>query len=281
MRSKFINFIILFFLLIFPVFGETAKANLTKDEAIKLLSATDIVKKKIGDLFSWTVGYDISKVNKVGLTPIVNYVKAVPFRIPPDGRTIIGIYASVNDPDGLANIAGVRADLGPIGRLPNTALVDNGMFGDTKAGDGVYTLQATVSPKTAMGEKDIPVSIANKKGWLALAKASLVVDIIPKITGIKSEPEILSADGTTPAKILIWIDNPGRESDVSEVSVDLSRFGLARAQALRNYDVVDPIWEVQFTILPSISSGNYSIPVTVANAAGGKASGKIDIKVGR
>jgi hypothetical protein len=82
---------------------------LTRGEAVMLISATDFMKKKIGELVSWTIGYDISKVNRVKLTPSINYVKAVPRRVPPDGRTILEIEASVDDPGGLGNIAGVLA----------------------------------------------------------------------------------------------------------------------------------------------------------------------------
>ncbi|MDD5594611.1 MAG: hypothetical protein PHG97_07740, partial [Candidatus Margulisbacteria bacterium] len=127
-----------------------AEEAMTKGEAIQLLSTTDFMKQKIGELLSWTVGYDVSKVSRVKLTPTINYLRAVPRKLPPDGRTIMEVEASVDDPGGLINIAGVRADLSSIGRLPNTMLVDNGLYGDKKAGDGVYTLQATVSPKISL-----------------------------------------------------------------------------------------------------------------------------------
>src|SRR3989338_3880042 len=161
-----------------PVYAQKkaeAGENMTKGEAIMMLSATDFMKQRIGELLSWTVGYDVSRVNRVKLTPTINYVKAVPRKMPPDGRTVLELVASVDDPAGLSNISGVRADLSSIGRLPNTTLVDNGLFGDQRAAVGVYTLQTSVSRSVALGVKDIPVAVANKKGWLALAKTSLDV----------------------------------------------------------------------------------------------------------
>ncbi|MFA6549239.1 MAG: hypothetical protein WCT39_04835 [Candidatus Margulisiibacteriota bacterium] len=162
---------------VLPAFAVDSKPQaLTRGEVVKYLSTSDMVKKKIGELVSWTVGYDVSKVNRAKLTPIISFVKIVPGRVSPDGRTIVEITAAVDDPGGLENIAGVRADLSSIGRLPNTILVDSGMFGDKKAGDGLFTLQTTIPTDVSFGLKELPVAAANKKGWLALSKTTLDVE---------------------------------------------------------------------------------------------------------
>src|SRR3989339_486585 len=118
-----------------PVIAVQKPQALTRAEVIKYLSASDQVKKKLSDLVSWTVGYDVSKINRAKLTPIISFVRVIPGRVAPDGRTIVEITAAVDDPGGLKNISGVRADLSAIGPLSNTILVDSGLFGDKKAGD--------------------------------------------------------------------------------------------------------------------------------------------------
>lgn len=258
---------------------------LTKGEAIMRITATDFVKKKIGELLSWTVGYDISKVNRVKLTPTINYVKAVPKRVPPDGRTVLEILASVDDPGGLKNISGVRADLSAIGKLPNTMLVDNGLFGDTIAADGVYTLQTSVSPKVDIGPKEIPVAVANKKGWLALAKTTLDIKKNPVIVEARFSPERIKADGQSVTTLTVKVDNPGRVEDVKEITVDLRAFGYAKLLSLRNDgragDLVaqDDIFTLQFTVPDFVKSGDYDIRVGVTNLIGGYAAEDRALKV--
>lgn len=262
-----------------------AAETMTKGEAVMLLSATDFMKKKIGELLSWTVGYDISRVNRVRLTPTINYVKAVPRKVPPDGRTVLELLASVDDPGGLINISGVRADLSAIGRLPNTMLVDNGLFGDEKSGDGIYTLQASVSPRISLGSKDIPVAVANRKGWLALAKTSLEVKKNPAILEARFQPERALADGRTLVTITVKIDNPGRIEDIQSVSADLRQLRLSERATLMNdgqrgdVSAKDNIWTLQFTLSGAAAPGTYLIPVQVTNLVGGFAVGEAVITV--
>jgi len=175
--------------------GKKEEKYMTRAEAARLLSATDFLKKKIGALLSWSIGYDISAVNRAKLVPSIRYVQAQPIKVPPDGRTVFSLMVSVDDPGGLGNISGVRADLSNIGHLPNTALVDNGLWGDTKAGDGIFTIQTSVSPDVAYGKKDIAIAVANKKGWLALSRTSLDVEKNPSIIWTRAVPESVKSDG--------------------------------------------------------------------------------------
>ncbi len=260
---------------------------MTKGEAVQLLTASDFVKQKIGELLSWTIGYDISKVSRVRLTPTINYIKATPRKSPPDGRTIIEVEASVDDPGGLANISGVRADLSSIGRLANTTLVDNGLFGDVKANDGIYSLQTTISPRIGLGSKDIQVAVANKKGWLALAKTTLEVRKNPSLVEIRLTPDKVVADGHSIYTLTVKIDNPGRIEDIESVAADLSSFGLSNPMPLRNDgsggDAVagDDTWTVRFAVPASVAAGNYAIPISARNLAGGEASGQLGVAVSK
>ncbi len=264
-----------------------AEEAMTKGEAIQMLSASDLMKQKISELVSWTVGYDVSRVNRAKLTPTINYLQIVPRKVPPDGRTVLDLYASVNDPGGLTNISGVRADLSSLGRLPNTALVDNGLYGDKAAGDGVYTLQTSVSPTIALGMKDITVAVSNKKGWLTLAKTSLDIQKNPVILEAKMEPARVTAGSGSLIKITVMVVNPGRTEDVNSVSADLSALGLAARTQLGNAglagDVMagDNIWSLEFALKNEVQPGTYSIPVQVTNTIGGLAVGQATITVNR
>jgi len=274
--------------LVAPVYAQEkpgTEEELTKGEAVVLISASDFMKKKIGELLSWTIGYDISKVSRLKLTPSINYVMAVPKKVPPDGRTILEIQASVDDPGGLKNIAGVRADLSSIGRLPNTMLVDNGLFGDQKASDGIYTLQTSVSPKIEMGAKEVPVAVANKKGWLALAKTTLDVRLNPAIIEAKFVPERAGAGSPAPVLLTVEVENPGRIEDISKVTADLRSFGYTELVLLHNDgkegDAVagDEIFSLQFMVPDYVVEGDYSVRVGASNLAGGYGFADVTLKV--
>jgi len=284
----FVLFISLF--LSHPAFAQQKAAAqekevLTKGEAVQLLSATDFVKKKIGELLSWTIGYDISNVSRVKLTPTINYIKAVPRRVPPDGRTIIEIEASVDDPGGLDNIIGVRANLSSIGHLSNTMLVDNGLFGDVRAADGIYTLQTSVAKSIPVGAKEIPVAVANKKGWLALAKTTLDIKKNPTIIETTFSPERPRANGKDQVTLSVVIENPGRIEDIKTVTVDLRPLGYAELAYLRNDGQAgdlaagDGTFTLQFIIPEFVREGEYSLRIGVANLAGGYAAEDVTLKV--
>ncbi len=222
--------VILLIALTLPIFAEEV---LSKGEAVALISAADFVKQKIGDLFSWTIGYDISKVNRVKLVPSIGFIRAVPLRVPPDGRTVLEISAAVEDPKGLPNISGVRADLSSIGKLSNTMLVDNGLWGDKVAGDGIYTLQTNVDPNINMGDKEIPVAAANKEGWVALSKTSVTVDNTPQIVESTIDPQNIPADGSTPYRLKIKVVTPGSQDDLEGVYANLKEVGQGEKVALK------------------------------------------------
>lgn len=259
-----------------------AQDYLTKGDIVNLLSATDFVKKKAGELFSWSTGYDPGKINRSRLTPAINFVKVVPRKAPPDGSTVLEVYASIEDPGGIKNISGVRADLSPIGRLANTSLVDSGKFGDQKANDGVFTLQSSVARGVSLGTKDILIAAANKKGWLALAKTSLDVLLNPVIIEARAD---LSADGTV-AVIMVKIDNPGRLEDVVSVAANLKSLGFSES-LLRNdgeegdLAADDETWSISFPVSSALLPGDYAVPIQVVNQAGGAAAATISLKVGK
>lgn len=261
------------------------KKYLTKGDAIALISATDFVKNKIGALLSWTIGYDISKVNRAKLVPIINYIIAVPKKVPPDGRTVVELQASVDDPGGLTNIQGVRADLSGLGKLSNMILVDNGLWGDEKANDGIYTIQTNISQAVSLGEKEVAVAVANKKGWVAMGKTTLLVLTQPKIVNIRVNPDKVVADGKSVVFLEVQIENPGRVSDIKRVFANLLALGGDEVTLLRNDgkdgDRIsgDSIFTAKFKVKRGISTGAKDIPVYVENLLGGTDMAKVSVTV--
>lgn len=268
---------------VLPVVAE-GNETMTKDDAVLLVSAAKNLRNRLSELFSFTTGYDLSKVNQVRLTPTLNWVKVTPKKAPPDGQTVLEIVASVDDPKGLVNIAGTRADLTAIGQLPDAQLVDNGKFGDAVAGDGLYTLLTTIMPETTLGQKDITISAVNRNGWMALAKTTVDVQVNPLILEAKAIPEKVSPQSGAYVTLVMKVDNPGRPIDIKNISADLRPLGL-EAMYFRNDgqdgDVAsgDDSWSIRFVIPKSALPGNYLIPVEVTNVVGGTATGKIFISV--
>lgn len=276
---------LLFGIWFLPAPSKAEEQVFTKGDAIKLLSSTDFVKKKISQLLSWTIGYDISKVNKVRLTPSINYIKALPRKVPPDGRTVFDIVASVDDPSGLSNIAGVRADLSNIQRLSNTVLVDNGLFGDERSGDGLYTLQTSVPSRVISGAKEIPIAVANKAGWLAVARTNLDVSKNPIIIEVKAVPNNVKADGISVVTVTALVDNPGRLEDLESVYLDLSVLGgseitvMSREDQMKNADLEAGVFIAQLVVPGSVAAGDYTIRVKAKNIIGGNVDFPLILKV--
>ncbi|MCX5727031.1 MAG: hypothetical protein NT030_07720 [Candidatus Saganbacteria bacterium] len=258
---------------------------LTKEKALKAISATDFVKKKIGEFLSWTLGYDISSVKRAKLVPIIYYVEVVPHKAPPDGRTVVDIIAAVDDPGGLDNILGVRADLSSIGKLSNSALVDNGLFGDKVPNDGVYTLQTSISEDIAKGPREIPVAALNKDGWLALSKAVLDVEKSPFVTESSANPSEVQADGKTIVMLKAKVENPGGVDEIRYVTVDLTEIGGAPDIPMWNNgtqgDAVagDLFFTVETVVRKGVAPGQTKLKIAVENVHGDKCAGEIFLTV--
>jgi len=155
-------------------------------------------------------------------------------------------------------------------------LVDNGLFGDVKAADGIYTLQTSVSRNIAVGAKEIPVAVANKKGWLALARTTLDIKKNPSIIETTFSPERPRANGKDQVTLSVVIDNPGRIEDVKTVTVDLRPLGYAELAYLKHDGQT---FTLQFVIPEFVREGEYSLRIGVSNLAGGYAAEDVTIRV--
>ena len=267
-------------------FAETEKdKTLTRAEVIDKISTADFFKKKIGDLLNWSVGYDITKINRTNLAPTISWIKVIPPKAPPDDRTIVTLTAKVSDPSGLDNIRGVRADLSAIDKLPNMMLVDSGLWGDIKSSDGVFTLQTNVGYGVQSGAKDIPVAVANKSGWVAIGRTNVEVQSNPVISDGKAAPPSVRADGVTEVLLTSRVENPGRQEDLREVIVDLTSIGLE--SNVRMWDdgshgdikAGDMTFSVSIMPKKGTGSGMKKLPVRALNIFGGSSDGEINLMV--
>jgi len=274
---KAISIIALLLLISTCAGAEEAKKTLTRADVIEKLSTADFVKKKIGDLFNFNVGYDITKINRTNLAPTISFIKITPIKVPPDNRTIVLITAKVTDPSGPDSIKGVRADLSDIKKLPNMMLVDNGLWGDKTAGDSVYTLQTNVGYDVTSGDKQIPVAVSNKLGWVALGKTDLDVQLNPIITETKATPQYARSDGTSKVTFSAKVENPGRQEDLKQVTIDLSSIGMDNAVQMNNTE--DKIYSVTVTVKQGISKGVKKLPVSAGNIYEGKSSEEILLEI--
>lgn len=155
--------------------GKKKKKYLSRIEAAKKLSKTKTIKKKRKNLMDWGKGFTAKKIFKTGSAPGIRYVTTQPKVVRADGKTIVLIQAKIYDPKGLYNIRAVRGDLTAIGNISDYSLVDNGKWGDKRAGDSIYSLQTTVSKRIKPGKKTLTITAANKSGWAAASKAALAV----------------------------------------------------------------------------------------------------------
>lgn len=265
--------------------ADPMQKTITRAEVIEKLSTADFLKKKIGDLLNWSVGYDITKINRTNLAPTISFLQAMPVKVPPDNRTVVLLTAKVSDPKGLDNIRGVRADLSNIKKLPNTMLVDNGLWGDSKAGDGIFTLQTSVPYDVTTGTKDIAVAVANKAGWVAFGGTNIDVETSPVVTEAAAFPDKAPADGTTGVLLTARVQNPGRQEDLRDVTVDLRSIGMGENVKMyddgTNGDVKagDGLFSLTVTVKPDTAHGAKKVTVRALNVYGGEGSEDIDLMV--
>jgi hypothetical protein len=277
MKKTIILLIILFIFSGFVNAETPVKKTISRADVIEKLSASDFLKKKIGDLLNWGVGYDLSKINRTNLAPTISYIHATPVKLPPDDRTVLLLTAKVSDPKGPDNIRGVRADLSEIKKLPNMMLVDNGLWGDIKSGDGIYTLQTSVGYDVDKGSKDIPVAVANNAGWVAVSNTNIAVETNPIISSQKSVPAVVSANDPTNVSLSASVVNPGRQDDLKDVTIDLSPIGMDNN--MRMQVTVDRIYGVDVTVRPGISKGLKKLKVKATNIYGGQSQDDILLTV--
>lgn len=253
---------------------------LSRGEMAVMMSATDFMKEKISNLLNFAVGYNLVSLNRLTMAPIIRFARVNPGKVPPDGRTPFNLYVSVDDPGGLSEIIGVKADITSLGKLSGMSLVDNGLWGDLKAGDGIFTLQANTSTKIKPGEKEVSIAVANKKGWMSVAKTSVIVENMPTIISSLATPYNIRPDAIAPVRFTSRVIDPGGSDNIARVSIDLRPLGGSQDQLMKN-DVSESgsIFALDFVPGKNLSPGVKKLQVLAVNRQGGAATGEILLNV--
>ncbi|MCC6321682.1 MAG: lamin tail domain-containing protein [Phycisphaerales bacterium] len=134
-----------------------------------------------------------------------------------------------------ATIASVTANLTDIGGAPGQTMFDNATNGDVTAGDGIYSLNATISPLTAPGNRNVSVTIVDNAVPQRTGNASITVVVnncaLRATNGTGASPNAV-CNGE---QALLTVNvTPGSMPDSTGITVtaDLSGFFLSDTQAL-------------------------------------------------
>jgi hypothetical protein len=258
---------------------------LTRGDMAIMLTTTNFMKEKIGALFNFSIGYNLSLFNRSTMAPMIRYAKVNPYMIPPDGRTLFLISAAVDDPGGLSQIVGVRADTSSLGKLSNMTLVDNGSWGDQAASDGVYTLQTNVKANIEEGEKEIPISVVNKKGWMSIAKTNVIIEKKPTIIDAHASPKKITADGKTKTLLTVKIYNPEGVEGIKSVFVDLTQIGGEKNTQMYDdgthgdLNATDKIFSLTVVPKSSVPAGEKRLQFSVPIVNVGIINGEIVLRI--
>lgn len=177
----------------------------------------------------------------------------------------------------------VHVDLSAIGSGSEQAMYDDGSHGDAVAGDGTYSLNATVAPDTVPGNKLLDVSVGDDQG--RTAQDAIALQVIPSTapSGVGAaapmsveigDPVLLTVDvtpGTSPA------------STGLAVLVNLAAIGGSPVQTFyddgSHGDAVanDGVFSFEAVVADGFAPGPVSLPVSIADAQLRVAATTIDL----
>jgi len=147
---------------------------ITREEAVTLLSRLSFVSVQTRALANFSIGYGRSVYAQIDTPPQIVWFKVVPARISKSTSRPVSLTAMVADRQGYADIIGVRVDLSSLGGPPDAEMADQGVEGDVKKGDAIFTLNLSVSVE-ATGGYLLKVIALDKKGWQGSAQNRLMV----------------------------------------------------------------------------------------------------------
>ena len=195
---------------------------------------------------------------------------ASPGSVSPTSNALLTVTTSAGTNPPSTSI-GVVADLSSIGGLPNQPFYDDGSHGDTQAGDGLFSFDATVPYPTAGGQKTLPVSVFD--GQSRTTPSSIALDVLTSTnpTGFaQGQPDNVLAGGAT---LLTVRTTPGKHPSSTGIAVaaDLTAIGGSASQTFlddgQNGDAVagDGIYSYTATIGAGVTPGPVSIPLAVSD----------------
>ena len=139
-------------------------------------------------------------VDDFSITPNPLNPSGVGFAAPNDVFATDLVLLTVTAVPGASPIASVVGDLSAIGGSSTQAFVDDGTAGDVEAGDGVYSVQATVAQGTSLGAKLLPFTITDTAARTGTGSIALQVSTVPTCTPTHTIAEI---HGNGPASSIV------------------------------------------------------------------------------
>jgi predicted extracellular nuclease len=112
------------------------------------------------------------------------------------------VLLAVTASAGASPIASVVGDLSAIGGASTQSFVDDGTGGDVAPGDGVYSVQAVVSPGTSLGLKSLPFTVTDTAARTGTGSIALQVSAVPTCTPDHTIAEI---QGNGPASSIVGL----------------------------------------------------------------------------
>ncbi len=126
-------------------------------------------------------------ITSANAPPEIKAAGAEPDEASNSGEDYITIYAEMDDENGLADIAGVYADLSEVRGSRSQQMYDDGSHDDDEAGDGVYKFRFRVPFTVEPGDKRIEITVEGSGGHSA--SENITVEITRSKSGDDNQVE--------------------------------------------------------------------------------------------
>lgn len=179
----------------------------------------------------------------------------------------------------------VTVDLTSIGGSATQGLVDDGSNGDVTAGDLIFSFLAPVAPATPVGNKTLPVSVADALSRTASASIALAVTFGPAPTGNGgANPNMLLAGAGTLLTVTV---TPGTTPASTGLTVVADLTGIGGSATASLFDdgtggdvtAADLVFSLQTTVSAGTSPGGKVLAVTITDAQARTGTAAIPLSV--
>jgi len=147
---------------------------LTRAEAAVLLARFRRSVNAIKYLFNFAKGFSADNYCQLNVLPEIVSFTAEPKNLLVGQKNVVRLKVKLASRDAFSPISKVKVNLVQIGGLPDVEMFDNGIRGDEAAGDLVYSLNISVTPKES-GRKTLAVTVIDRLGWESTKQISLMI----------------------------------------------------------------------------------------------------------
>ena len=239
-------------------------------ELATLIARLPHVLKKKNSFFNWKYGFGKKQVTPIYFAPVIKKVQALPDKIESNNKDVSTVLAMVDDIEGIEDIKEVRIDMSEIGKGSALKMLDNGEWGDYKAGDNIYSIQLNVSRKIIPGIKEFFVVVRDFKGWQKRAVVKVNVkkplNALPEITRLEVMPTKVKADGKTKFSIKTLVKDANGYDDIKSVVADLGDINRSFRKKFKK--VSEGNYILSETVPTEILTGKKIFPVYITDGAG-------------